>query len=212
METQTPDNALIFSKAIELFKDEILLPAEGEERAIVVRSESGLLLSDGSCLIKVFKASAQALLTKGVIESLKAIKTRENLKEKDSIALLEAILEIPPGSTPMRPAFVASVADGWPNPAICPACNGRGEVSYTFKYTCPTRGEVETEIDDVCPRCGGTGREAMTLRINGVLFDAKYLAAVSPLPGFEIYSAQKNKPLYFRFDSGLGCVMPINED
>lgn len=87
----------------------------------------------------------------------------------------------------------------------CPACEGRGK-----EHDCP-------DCECVCDDCNGKGRVTDEPRtsttIGGVHFTLRYIHLISSLPGLQISHTAKadgfeNKPMIFRFDGGVGALMP----
>lgn len=82
----------------------------------------------------------------------------------------------------------------------CEDCDGRGS-----EHDCP-----DCQCD--CQSCGGTGKQTVRPRISteiaGRVVNLRYALMVLALPGVEVAAADKG-PLLFRFDGGVGVVMPI---
>ena len=95
---------------------------------------------------------------------------------------------------------------------VCAQCGGVGE------YECPHCGH-----DGECEKCEGKGMIEVetSVSIGGVHFRAQYIRKIAALPNVEIptnpipISQKNNKGIYdpvampFRFEGGIGCVMPI---
>lgn len=89
----------------------------------------------------------------------------------------------------------------------CPDCNGRGH-----EHDCP---DCECE----CGACRGSGSVNDTPRVSttfaGQTFDLKFIRKLYTLPGLEIAPNPSDcdlfTPLCFRFDGGLGVLMPMRD-
>jgi hypothetical protein len=90
-----------------------------------------------------------------------------------------------------------------PKKVECYACEGSKTEHGCPNCTCP------------CERCGGTGEvtdidEKVSTTVRGVTFDLRYVLLMLSLPGVEVATkADKDKPLLFRFDGGIGALMPM---
>lgn len=84
----------------------------------------------------------------------------------------------------------------------CEDCEGRGK-----EHDCP-----DCECD--CENCDGSGREIITPEISttirGGIFNLKYVALMLELPGVLVQTdrADGEAPLLFKFDGGIGAMMP----
>ncbi len=84
----------------------------------------------------------------------------------------------------------------------CPRCDGTGR-----GHDCP---DCQCECHD----CVGTGFDdpdkGAEVLIGVGKFAVKYIRMVAELPGIEIMEyTQKGDPILFRFDGGIGAVMPL---
>lgn len=83
----------------------------------------------------------------------------------------------------------------------CEACDGRGS-----KHDCP-------DCECLCERCDGKGEAFPNLSttIRGSAYNIRYVAMALTLPGIEFATEKKsdNAPLLFKFDGGIGAIMPI---
>lgn len=64
----------------------------------------------------------------------------------------------------------------------------------------------------VCPKCHGTGQAypAISAGIGDVPFAIHYVAMLLALPGIEVTTKpEQRQPLLFRFDGGIGALMPL---
>ena len=91
-----------------------------------------------------------------------------------------------------------------PAPVGCAACDGRGH-----EHDCPSCGCI-------CGACDGKGEvnpeNNMSVSIGPTPFSLKYIRQILSLPGIEIETLaadQSMKPLFFRFDGGIGALMPL---
>lgn len=86
----------------------------------------------------------------------------------------------------------------------CQACRGRGT-----DHDCP-------ECECVCDRCNGQGDLEVERRIsttlNGEFYSLRYIRLISTLPGFKVAEGvtAMMAPLQFRFDGGIGALMPLH--
>lgn len=85
----------------------------------------------------------------------------------------------------------------------CDSCEGRGK-----DHDCP-------DCDCTCDDCGGRGTQSAVERISvdafGRIFRLKYLQQICQLPGIEIDpSGEGTRPMLFRFDGGVGVLMPCS--
>jgi hypothetical protein len=89
----------------------------------------------------------------------------------------------------------------------CKACDGRG-----YEHACP-------DCECVCEMCHGSGdmdqERFMSTTIAGIDFTLSYVRQMLALPGVEIAQTAATatalkgmKPLFFRFDGGVGALMP----
>lgn len=84
----------------------------------------------------------------------------------------------------------------------CFACNGSGK-----EHNCP---DCECE----CPDCDGTGayRPNQSISVHGTPVAVNYILMVLALPGAQIAAPRdKEAPIPFRFNGGIGAVMPLRE-
>ena len=83
----------------------------------------------------------------------------------------------------------------------CDICEGRGHA-----HDCPDCGCE-------CDECDGRGSLPIIISVDlrGGIFDAHYISILLSLPGIEIPErhTDPNKPMPFRFDGGVGCLMPM---
>lgn len=83
----------------------------------------------------------------------------------------------------------------------CSACEGEGR-----EHEC-------SDCEHECPDCHGTGKEdgerRVTTTVRGHTYQLRYVRMMLSLPGVEVADATEAvKPLIFRFDGGIGAVMP----
>lgn len=104
---------------------------------------------------------------------------------------------------PADDAEYVSLPELPPAPEVedCPDCNGDGVVG-----TCPY-----CPHEHPCHRCGETGRvlPLVTVAVGRAFFDRKYLALIADFPGIEVAPRDFNQGMRFRFDGGIGVVMPM---
>ena len=101
----------------------------------------------------------------------------------------------------------------------CPDCDGEGEHYIGRHYyeckECDGSGKVadhsRTDVQKIdCGRCGGTGREFHPVKLDSRTFQAKYLELIMALPDAEYMpDNDKHAIMRFRFDGGIGCLMPV---
>ena len=87
----------------------------------------------------------------------------------------------------------------------CIVCDGRGVL-----HDCP-------ECDCICEACKGTGRadpeRRTSVRILGRLYALNYVRIIASLPGLEVSDGQGGeRPLFYRFDGGIGALMPLRAE
>ena len=80
------------------------------------------------------------------------------------------------------------------------------------KHNCPT-----CYCHEVCSECDGgvyRWKEFWPIRIDGVLFNSRYLLLIKTLPNLKIGKAVDAKPLPFIFSDGvgMGILMPLRDD
>lgn len=100
-----------------------------------------------------------------------------------------------------------SVVDGIEHPKLelvkCEECEGRGR-----NHACP---DCECECDD----CDGSGEvytePKISTVIGGIPFGLRYALMVAELPNVEIsiHGVGERQRLFFRFDGGVGALMPL---
>lgn len=73
----------------------------------------------------------------------------------------------------------------------CDYCEGPGDASC---FECDGVGDVEQDA---------------SISVQGVPFNARYIEKITALPGFEIAAANTTGPTPFRFDGGIGVIMPM---
>lgn len=105
-------------------------------------------------------------------------------------------------ATFFRPAFElppAPTANG-----KCTDCDGRG-----YDHDCP-------DCECICDTCHGSGNmdteRAISTVIGPKIFNLHYARMMLSLPGIEIEAPPEKsdeKPLLFRFDEGVGALMPM---
>lgn len=93
-----------------------------------------------------------------------------------------------------RPEFAVPSLDD----EECLTCEGHG-----YEHDCP-------DCSCRCVKCGGTGIAKASITYDGINFDAAYFAKVLAIPGVELSSARDGEPLFFRFDGGVGALMPLS--
>ncbi|MBA3753053.1 MAG: hypothetical protein H0X01_02700 [Nitrospira sp.] len=60
----------------------------------------------------------------------------------------------------------------------------------------------------MCKGSGFIGSQSAT--VSGIILNMKYVWMMSGLPGLEIATkGKKNEPFLFRFEGGIGAVMPM---
>jgi len=104
----------------------------------------------------------------------------------------------------------------------CPECDGGGDVHWESEYgheyeaickTCHGKKKVESDVE--CELCAGTGKTTRikNIYVGGCLLNGKLLSIMKNLPGIKIApdAVEKYKPIPFKFDGGIGIVMPIRE-
>lgn len=101
--------------------------------------------------------------------------------------------------------FAAFPAVKWPDPPDdeCSHCEGRG-----YKHNCP-------DCSCKCDECEGTGYAKLTgsVTVRGVLYNTKYIRMIQALLNAEFaQKPAKEQPAPFRFDGGIGCVMPMRSE
>lgn len=84
----------------------------------------------------------------------------------------------------------------------CDACEGRG-----YDHDCP-------DCECLCDACNGSGKMASEQKISttvrGVSFSLRYIRMMAALRGVEVSNKiEAEKPLLFKFDGGVGAIMPI---
>jgi hypothetical protein len=71
------------------------------------------------------------------------------------------------------------------------------------------------DCECTCENCRGSGKEIFLSKasttVRGCVYNLRYIAMALALPGVEFAVAKKTheSPLLFRFDGGLGSVMPM---
>ena len=96
----------------------------------------------------------------------------------------------------------------------CPDCDGRGWFhNGKHRYECEEckgTGNVEPQP---CVICNGRGKVSGQITLDGRLFNASYLKKFSVIDGAEIALAvtppDRHDPAHFRFNGGVGAVMPM---
>lgn len=84
----------------------------------------------------------------------------------------------------------------------CEACDGRG-----YEHNCP-------DCECMCRACDGSGSAAVegnySTAYEGVNFALRYVRKMLALPSIEIAKPKdQDAPLLFRFEGGVGAVMPM---
>jgi len=84
----------------------------------------------------------------------------------------------------------------------CVVCGGRGVL-----HECP-------DCDCDCAACNGTGRadpeRRMSTSVLGRIYALNYVRMIAGLPGLEVSDNKGGEsPLFFRFEGGLGGIMPL---
>lgn len=85
----------------------------------------------------------------------------------------------------------------------CESCEGRGQ-----EHDCP-------DCECICPECEGSGLESadhgISTTIRGHTYALRYVRLMLSLPGVILAdNTDAKKPLLFRFDGGIGALMPRN--
>lgn len=123
------------------------------------------------------------------------------------VPLVAEIGEDPRTPNPEK-IFAPMPADGWrplrvalPTVAQTEVC---GSCYRGFEHDCP-------DCTCVCDECGGSGEveQKFSTDIGGVIFDVKYIRMIAELPGVEICVTDGKSPTFFRFDGGVGALMPM---
>lgn len=82
----------------------------------------------------------------------------------------------------------------------CPECDGRGR-----EHDCP-------DCECICEACHGAGElnaeKRTTTTIRGAIFNLAYVRLIASLPNVEFSQSDGKKPMFFRFDGGVGALMP----
>lgn len=87
----------------------------------------------------------------------------------------------------------------------CPSCDGRGRA-----HECP-------DCECICEDCDGKktikSEPTESTTIGGVYFTLRYINLICSLPGIQISNTANvkggtHKPMLFRFDGGVGALMP----
>lgn len=90
----------------------------------------------------------------------------------------------------------------------CPGCNGRGH-----EHDCP---DCECECDACCGSGFIDDTPEVSTMFAGQIFDVKFIRKIYTLPGLEIApnpgGCDLFTPLCFRFDGGLGVLMPMRQE
>lgn len=84
----------------------------------------------------------------------------------------------------------------------CASCGGSG-----YEHDCPN-------CNCICKNCNGSGEEShygfISVGIFGLPYASRYIAIIRSLPGVEISrTAARLDPMPFRFDGGIGLLMPL---
>lgn len=83
----------------------------------------------------------------------------------------------------------------------CSACDGRGT-----EHDCP-------DCECPCVECDGTGKDiperGISTEFCGANFAMRYIRQVLSLPNVELASITSDAPMVFRFDGGVGALMPL---
>lgn len=83
----------------------------------------------------------------------------------------------------------------------CGLCDGRG-----YLHKCP-------DCDCFCTLCNGSGEadpeRRMSTSILGRIFALNYVRMIADLPGLEVAGNEDELPLFFRFEGGVGGIMPL---
>lgn len=101
----------------------------------------------------------------------------------------------------------------------CTECDGSGEHYIGRHYyeckECDGSGKIadhsRTDVQKVdCEKCQGTGHGFHLIKLDARSFQAKYLELIMALPNAEyLPDDDKRAIMRFRFDGGIGCLMPI---
>lgn len=88
-----------------------------------------------------------------------------------------------------------------PEEVACEDCDERGR-----EHDCP-------KCECICVACNGTGKETTrderSTECEGIIFALTYARQMLSLPGIEIAPPHKENPWLFRFDGGVGAIMPM---
>lgn len=83
----------------------------------------------------------------------------------------------------------------------CAVCDGRG-----FLHDCP-------DCECACALCNGSGEadpeRQMSTSILGRIYALNYVRMIAELPGLEVANNEDERPLLFRFEGGVGGIMPL---
>jgi hypothetical protein len=158
--------------------------------------------TDGRIAIRVFHAVPD-------------VERNDNGPNADSV-----IDPIPSNGLWFKPSLADGVGEEHPCPMckgeaakICEACNGDGEVEWTFRdhtaqYMCPLcQGEGSG-----CDECNGNGMvpDDTPVKMGLNWYKAFYLRKVMALPDAELCGGDINEPARIRFDGGDGGLMPLD--
>lgn len=99
----------------------------------------------------------------------------------------------------------------------CDECDGDGDFHHgSWVYECKEcdgAGRVKRpngSHKEPCYQCKSTGLEVVSVPVGGVThISSKYVALLKELPDCEISPAPQPSPIPFRFQGGIGVVMPI---
>jgi hypothetical protein len=122
---------------------------------------------------------------------------------------------------PEEEAESCKICGGTGTVAVCPECNGEGEITFSTPYSdyefeclsCYGYGEVEGK-GQTCGACHGTGKKLDWRRVplGASGFAVHYLRLMrGNLPNVKILPSEPRECCYFQFDGGDGFLMPMVE-
>lgn len=105
--------------------------------------------------------------------------------------------------------------DGHGHFCRCEECNGDGEFwhgshLYECKH-CDGGGEIPSTSGTDCETCGATGQIEKNVRVMGLMFVPDQIMAIASLPGVEMAVSDQSHAANFRFNGGVGVIMPVND-
>lgn len=151
-------------------------------------------------LMKPFSRGGFTWATNGHI--LVRVMLRPDIADVDQKFNVAKPLEGIEGRSFFRPSFELPAAPT--EIGQCETCEGRG-----FSHACP-------DCECVCNRCHGSGEldteKLMSASIGPTAFALNYVRQMLSLPGIEIEelpTEPSERPFLFRFQGGVGALMPM---